>query len=223
MYALPSVFRKNSAEFILDNKEQIQDCNFDGILVRTHDGLGFAKEEFPEYKLMADHGLYTYSDVAIRGFESNGVCSNTVPFELNEKELRNRDNRNSEMIVYGWIPVMYTAQCIYKNFEVCHKNKGTDKVLYLKDRYGKNFPVLCDCINCYNTIYNTQPLYLFGQKQKLDKMNFAGFRLEFLLESEKETLSILKEFKETFMEGKKADMIKWENRFTNGHFKRGIE
>ena len=66
-------------------------------------------------------------------------------------------------------------------------------------------------------------MYLFGQKSKLKKMNISSYRLEFLMESEKETLAILKEFRETFIEDKKADMTKWENRFTNGHFKRGIE
>ena len=222
-FGLPYVFRKNSADDLLSQKEVMGACQFDSILIRTHDGIGFAKEVFPQQIWMADHGLYTYSDAAIQGFAQNGIHKVTVPFELNEKELRARDNHTSEMIVYGWIPVMYTAQCIYKNFESCHKHNPCTNTLYLKDRYAKQFPVLCDCVNCYNIIFNTQPLYLFGQKSKLKKMNISSYRLELLMESEKETLAILKEFRETFIEDKKADMTKWENRFTNGHFKRGIE
>lgn len=222
-FAFPYVFRKNSADTLWEQKHVLDEANLDGLLVRTHDGIGFAKQIFPDQRLIADHGLYTYSDVAIAGFENNQIAQLTVPFELNEKELRNRNNANSEMIVYGWIPVMYTAQCIYKNFESCHKNNVCKNTLFLKDRYAKQFPVQCDCVNCYNIIYNTQPLYLLGQKSKIDKMNVKGYRLEFLMESEKETLSILREFRETFLEDKKADMTKWENKFTNGHFKRGIE
>lgn len=222
-FALPYVFRGNSAEYLHKNMDDIKPEDFDGILVRTHDGIGFAKEVFPHHKIIADHGLYTYSNVALDGFRANGINNFTVPFELNEKELRGRENHDSEMIVYGWIPVMYTAQCIYKNFEDCHKNKECKNLLYLKDRYAKQFPVICDCVNCYNVIYNTQPLYLFGQKSKIDTMGFASYRLEFLTESENEAGTILKEFKDTFIDDKKADMTKWENRFTNGHFKRGIE
>lgn len=223
VFAFPSVFRKNSADAMLENKELIQACNFDGLLLRTHDSVGFAKEVFPKHMLIADHGLYTYSNQALEGYLTNGFSKVTLPFELNEKELKERENKDSEMIVYGWIPVMYTAQCIYKNFESCHKKNSVTMPLFLKDRYAKLFPVQCDCLNCYNTIYNTQPLYLFGQKEKLQKMNFNSFRLEFLYETKKETLGILKEFREVFFEDKKADMTKWENKFTNGHFKRGIE
>ena len=223
VYAFPHVLRKNSVDFILKYKQEIKECQFDGLLVRTHDGVGFAKEVFPELSIIADHGLYTYSDVASKAFADEKITINTIPFELNEKEIKHRNNTQSELIVYGWIPVMYTAQCIYKNFESCHKNVGSDRVLYLKDRYAKNFPVLCDCLHCNNTIFNTQPLYLFGQSAKLVGLRVKGYRLEFLFEDEKEVLSLLKECKETILEGKKADMTKWENRFTNGHFKRGIE
>ncbi len=222
-FALPYVLRKNSAEYMISQKESMDACDFDGLLVRTHDGVGFAKEVFPKLTLIADHGLYTYSDTAIRGFKENGIHQVTVPFELNEKELRGRNNHNSEMIVYGWIPVMYTAQCIYKNFESCHKKTECKNTLFLKDRYAKQFPIQCDCVNCYNIIYNTQPLYLFGQKSKMENFGFRSYRLEFLAESDKETLEILNEFKKTFLKDKPADMAKWENKFTNGHFKRGIE
>lgn len=222
-FAFPYVFRKNSVDIINSNKSLLLSADIDGILVRTHDEAGYAIEEFSEKQIIADHGLYTYSNLALSGFRNSGISAFTAPFELNEKELRGRNNRDSEMIVYGWIPVMYTAQCIYKNFEECHKNNRPKNVLSLKDRYGKQFPVLCDCTNCYNTIFNTQPLYLFGQKDKIEKMGFSGYRLEFLLESERETEEILKQYKDTFIENKKADMTKWENRFTNGHFKRGIE
>lgn len=223
MFAFPSVFRNHSATMFKEQKELFEDCKLDGFLLRTHDSVGFAKEFFPQHTMIGDHGLYAYSDQAVEAFSLNGVSCVTVPFELNEKELRERKNNNSELIVYGWIPVMYTAQCIYKNFESCHKNNPCTTPLFLKDRYAKQFPVQCDCANCYNTIYNTQPLYLFGQKTKIDKMDFCSYRLEFLMESERETSNILKEFKEVFIEDKKADMTKWENKFTNGHFKRGIE
>lgn len=222
-FAMPYVFRKNSVEKMDREQEVYKSAGFDKVFVRTHDGAGYATSAFPDTPVFADHGLYSYSDTAMEGFRKNGIAGFSAPFELNEKELKNRDNHDSEMILYGWIPVMYTAQCIYKNFEECHRQHPAKHVLSLRDRYAKQFPVICDCANCYNVIYNSQPLYLFGQKDKIEKLGFSGYRLEFLLENEKETRQILKEFKEIFIENKKADMTRWENRFTNGHFKRGIE
>lgn len=234
--ALPAVLRKGSVAFLQKHDKEI--LLTDGLLVRTQDGIGAARAMFPQMDLVLDHGVYTYSDTTMAAFREQGIHAFTLPFELNEKEIRGRENADSEMILYGWIPVMYTAQCIYKNFERCHGQDvtkieegnesesqiaGISNVLYLRDRYAKEFPVLPDCRHCYNTIYNTQPLYLFGQKEKVQKCKPASYRLEFLMESEKEMQSILQEFQSAFFKNQKPDMKKWENRFTNGHFKRGIE
>lgn len=65
----------------------------------------------------------------------------TVPLELNRKELQERDNTHSEMFLYGNLPLMVSAQCVHAN---AGADRGCDKmrtVTYLKDRYGKYFPV----------------------------------------------------------------------------------
>ena len=40
--------------------------------------------------------LYTWNDEAIRFWKDQGILRNTVPLELNEKELRHRENAGSE-------------------------------------------------------------------------------------------------------------------------------
>lgn len=93
----------------------------------------------------------------------------TAPYELNRGELKKRDNADSEMVLYGYLPLMTSAQCVHANTGKCHT---TPVVTYLKDRYGKFFPVKNNCMECYNTIYNTTPLMLFGYGKELQKQIF---------------------------------------------------
>ena len=58
---------------------------------------------------------------------------------------------------------------------------------------------------------------------KISDMKFQSLRIEFLSESEQEIKRIFMDYQQAFMEKKKIDMSAWENRFTNGHFRRGIE
>ena len=59
-----------------------------------------------------------------------------LPVELNSRELEARDSRERELLVYGSIPVMVTAQCIRKTVEGCSK---CPEYLYLRDRKRRYF------------------------------------------------------------------------------------
>lgn len=78
-------------------------------------------------------------------------------------------------------------------------------------------------MECYNTIYNTTPLMLFGYGKELQKADFSNFRLNFTVESEEKVRQILAIYETVFYEGRKnlADVYKGE--YTNGHYKRGVE
>lgn len=224
VYAFPFILRKDIEEYLQKNKSEFLNGDFDGVLIRSIDALGFAREVLPkELPLIADHSLYSFSDEAVHTLCAEGCSLLTAPFELNEKEFRHRENVDTEMILYGWIPVMHTAQCIYKNFDVCRKKQSKDEKLFLQDRYFKKFLIAQHCPDCYNTIYNSQPLYLFGHAEKIQKLGFASMRLEFLSESAKDVRQILTDYKTIYQEHQPADLKRWENRYTNGHFKRGVE
>ena len=108
--------------------------------------------------------------------------------ELNRKEILRRENSRSEMIIYGRLPLMITAQCIHKNTLGCmHQHK----VLNLKDRYSVHFPVKNFCSECYNVIYNSLPVCLFKEDVTVKKIAPAAVRLSFTTETEEETEQIL--------------------------------
>ena len=86
----------------------------------------------------------------------------------------------------------------------------------LTDRVGNKMSVLCSCENCYNEIYNSVPLVLLKQMQKLrDKHMVQGFLLAFTDERKEETVSVLDAYKD-------EDTRIYEAPYTNGHWKRGV-
>ena len=84
----------------------------------------------------------------------------------------------------------------------------------MKDQYQKQFPVVNHCQDCYNIIYNSQPVYLLDQWEALRRLGVGAFRISFTTEKKEETEQIL----QAFLERKKP-----EKDFTRGHFKRGVE
>ena len=70
--------------------------------------------------------------------------------KLNYNELREVGLESSELVVYGHVPMMVSAQCVTKTVSGCRKEKG---ILVMKDRYQKEFFVKNNCDYCYN-FYN---------------------------------------------------------------------
>lgn len=207
---LPAIFRAHSSKFYQEVFDEINNCGLNGVVVRNYEELQLVKETFSDLKVVIDHNLYTYNDYAKHAFYEYGILRDTVPLELNQKEIRRRDNKNSEMVIYGYYPLMTTAGCVHKNTDVCDK-KPT--VTYLRDRYNILFPVKNYCYDCYNIVYNSVPVLLFSEKERLNAFEIHHFRMEFTIETAKEVENILDLYEG---KGKAID-------YTNGHYKRGVE
>lgn len=220
-YILPAVFRDKTAEFYRKNAEQILNLNLDGVMVKSYDAAEFVKKQLGvDIALLLDHNLYTYNREAKGLLMQLHPVRDTAPLEANRKELSGRDNRNTELVIYGNLPLMTSAQCIHANIGTCDR---TPKVLYLKDRYGKHFPVKNNCAECYNTIYNSTPLILFDYRRDFEKMGICAYRISFTTEGEKDVKELMKLYQETFGRGKKRLKETFHGEYTNGHYKRGVE
>lgn len=182
---------------------------YDEVYVRSLDELAYYKDKTEN--LVSDYGLYSMNAVAADWLKEEGVKRVTAPVELNEHELLNLGVEDKELIVYGHIPMMVSAQCIHKNTSGCDKAPG---IMYIKDRTEKDIAVENKCAYCYNIIYNANPTSLFGIWNKVEKLNPQVIRINLTIENEEETRKILKSF------SRHEDPI--EN-FTRGHFTRGVE
>ncbi len=118
-YAFPYVLRENSEGLLRKQGSVLK--QFDRIWVRSYDGIGFAKEELylPAEKLALDAGLYVFSNEAAADFMADGFAGYTASMELNRKELAHMENKQAELMLYGYAPLMISAQCVYKNYASC--------------------------------------------------------------------------------------------------------
>lgn len=202
---LPTIFRADSSDYFVSIAKELDKVCFEGFVVKNYEELYLTENLFTGKKVILDHNMYTFNDVSKSAFFEHGVSGDTVPLELNSKEIMHRNNIGSQMIVYGYYPLMTTANCVHKNTKGCDKKQ---KLIYLKDRYNKSFAVCNNCKECYNTIYNSLPTMLIKNMSKLKEAGIRSFRYSFTIETPKQIKAV--------MDDKVAE-------YTNGHYKRGVE
>ena len=154
---LPTIFRADSSDYFVSIAKELDKVSFEGFVVKNYEELYLTENLFTGKKVILDHNMYTFNDVSKSAFFEHGVSGDTVPLELNSKEIMHRNNIGSQMIVYGYYPLMTTANCVHKNTKGCDKKQ---KLIYLKDRYNKSFAVCNNCKECYNTIYNLSLIHI---------------------------------------------------------------
>lgn len=202
---LPTIFRADSSDYFVSIAKELDKVSFDGFVVKNYEEIYLTENLFTGKKVILDHNMYTFNDVSKSAFFEHGVSGDTVPLELNSREIMHRNNIGSQMIVYGYYPLMTTANCVHKNTKGCDKKQ---KLIYLKDRYNKSFAVCNNCKECYNTIYNSLPTMLTKNIGKLKEAGIRSFRYSFTIETPKQIKAV--------MDDKVAE-------YTNGHYKRGVE
>lgn len=217
-YIMPHIFREETKEYYRQDEVKKTLLCYDGILLKSLEELEFLKDYRDKILFAADQNLYTFNHASEKFFEDWGISYDTAPLELNDKELRVRGCQNSEVIVYGHLPMMVSAQCLKKNTDRCDK---VQEILYLKDRKNKEFPVKTHCQFCYNTIYNGTPLVLLENSKEILSLSPRSIRLSFTVEKKKEVVAITQKYIDAFY---KQSFSRLElPDFTRGHFKRGVE
>lgn len=184
-----------------------------GFLVTNMESYHFllkvAKVEKSRIKI--DASLYTMNDYAARWWEEQGITQMTLPYELTKRELRELEQYYSkDLIVYGHIPLMVSAQCPFATKNGCGKGSGGSNSF--TEFYGekqREYLSLNCCKDCYNMIYQKTPLSLLREKESGELEDFLFIRYEFINESPAEVARILQN--------------EFSTKTTLGHFELGIE
>lgn len=235
--SLPVILRAETRKQMKRVKALLDTGLFEGAQTPSPSGLMWLKENGWKGKIAFDHRIYIWNrqtweywsadmDTYCASLELNGRDVLALPSP--EEGKRGRE----EILVYGRIPMMVTANCIRKTAGECPKdvcsergakaeagNGRTGKKLLLIDRYQAEFPVVTDCRFCVNVIYNSVPLSLHGYLGELAESGAAFLRLDFLEENGKETEEILR----LFENGLSGKQVQPEYAFTTGHFRKGAQ
>ncbi len=238
VFVLPEILRSNNTAsvraFVASHPNAYYEASsYDGLGLLLSNGIA------PE-RISCGLRLYAWSDRTKRAFLAFGFSRLSVPVELSFKELLHRDNRNDRMLVYGRIPLMLTANCIKKCYAGCDKKKT---LLYLTDQKGYTFPVINDCSNCTNTVYNSLPLSLFKEAPSVLRLAPGALELSFVTEDKQTVTEVLSECLSAFypdasgldkafaLSGAghsgsaktRSGAARGKAQTTKGHFRRGVK
>ncbi len=197
---------KSSLENVQKNLQQL-----DAVLVRTLDQAvqlrSLPKENRPE--LIFDYTVYAYSRTAADFLCSLGADRLTDPIELNFRELlalRQENDIPRELLVYGHLPMMVSANCVRRTTKGCDRSNS---VTAMKDRMQKSMPVRAYCKYCYNEIYNAEPCVLYDLYEECLRLRSCRQRFDFSVEGRETVHQILS--------GAVPSML------TRGHFHHGVD
>ena len=218
-YIMPMILRGDVTRWYEEHTAEFINTGIDGIVAGSYEALGIFGRSFP---ILADSSLYAWTGRAAEALREAGAAEVTLPVEANEGELRSRHFSGGELILYGYLPLMVSAQCLVKNAESSGCT-GKGGFTVLTDRYGKHFFVKNQCRYCYNILYNTSPLSLLHQQEAVKKLKASGYRISFTRERGGELRQVLAWYEQAFLLGERIDRKRYLTDYTNGHFKRGAE
>ncbi|GMQ60013.1 U32 family peptidase [Vallitalea sediminicola] len=224
--ALPRIFDEAIEKKYSPKFQQIKKLDVEGYLVRTYGEMNLIRST--NKQIVIDYNMNIINNEAISAWIGEGASRITLSPELHNREINNLDTKNSEILVYGYLPLMVSKQCVINNTSNNNKLCYNNKKYYLRDRYGKKFLIDRRCGNCINVIYNSSPLILLDQLDKVNNLGISNLRLEFTTESKEHIVKIMKLFFSIVCNVKKYDResilnIVGVEEFNRGHFLRGIE
>lgn len=206
----PQIIRASDKKFVDRCLELAKEYELDGFLVKSWEMLGALKNYSGE--IIADENLYAFNSYAGKKLAELNLDGITLPIELNNKEIRELeamipDSLILERTIYGYIPMMVSANCIFKTQGKCYKGAAEPRHLgKITDRNKVSFTCVSDCRICMNTIYNSVPTYIDYEKYSLMT---GDYRINFTIEDYKETSDVLNK--------------KIPSNHTGGHNQRGVE
>ena len=206
-FGLPYVSRAAVYDRIVELLEAVKREGLDvAFLVRTREEEMAVSKSGLNYR--TDYNLYVMNNSSAK----LSKAGYTISTELNREEIKELDLSDGDFIVYGYQPVMISAQCVYKNkFGKC-RDRSLDDFVTVTDELSHDFRCRQLCSFCTNIIYNSAKLNLEADKEELIDMGIKRFRYEFTFETEDDI--------DMFFKDRSA---RNSEHFTNGHYQRGVQ
>ncbi|MCR1954384.1 U32 family peptidase [Clostridioides mangenotii] len=230
VYSAPRVIR--NGEFSLISKfKDITDKI--GVQVGTWGSL----DVFENNDKYIDYYLNTFNSESLNYFNSQKVKSVCISVEMSLDEIEETlkyTEVEAEAVVYGYIPMMITEYCPMgvvardckrdKRCVICSQSKYA-----LESADGERFKLFQD-MYCRSTIYNSKPLCVLDDLDRLRRVGISVFRLDFTFEGVHEIKEIVESYLDVIdnnnkLDGKSTQVFKYleKNGIMEGHYYEGIE
>lgn len=185
---LPTI-SKNFIQFDFD-KTLVTYPKIKGFVLSNISHLKLLEKYSDEYEFIANYTLNIFNDLTLNELTKFGISLCDISPELSQDVLNSLSSQfNTEMIVYGKLPVMNSNYCLLgksnKCYLKCKKHCQDYSEFYLKDRMGLDFKLQLE--NGITTIYNSKITSI-----ESSELNVNSIRLDFLNESLSEINDIIK-------------------------------
>jgi len=139
------------------------------------------------FKLRGDFGLGVFNSQSLKELRRMGFLSATASFELKLAQIRDLSKAvDTELIVYGRLPLMIMENCIIKNRTgLC----ACENVNLLTDRIVAQFPIV-KARGCRNELLNAKKLFLADKQKDYQEIGLWGTRLMFTTENPRECAQV---------------------------------
>ena len=131
---LPHIFRSREEAYFARSWQQLLDAGFDGILAKNLEEAVWLREKGNRLPVGLDSSVYSWNSAANETLKELGAAFFTLPLELTRREMEpvvragERRDFPAELVIYGYYPMMVTAQCPVSTAEGCsHTPKLTSR------------------------------------------------------------------------------------------------
>lgn len=167
----------------------------DAYLIQNIESLSFLQEVVgvSASQIRTDASLYVMNQETVKWWQEQGICQMTVPWELTAREWQQSiDKEQQQVIIYGHIPLMVSAQCLACNTGHCRKaEQDACRQLIFQGEKKRRFLAVNFCKYCYNIIYQGFPFSIQRETETLRQKGFYSWRYEFTVETAEQVKQIL--------------------------------
>lgn len=173
---LPHILKGDKYNEFKNLCEKVSACGIDRFVCRNIEQIGFLGSDNWEklsdkVHIITDSSIYIFNAFAKE--ELRRLCGNagvildrmTLPLELTDKEMQSVKGSDTELVVYGNIPLMVSEQCVRRTYGKCDGNWGS---VNLRGPKGSSYTVKSMCEFCYSVMN--------GEKLNLTEENLEGFK-----------------------------------------------
>ncbi len=180
----PAIVSDKEYDEYTNGIKSLKNIGFERLYVHNISGL---QNDFG-FNLHGSWRLNTANSLAACECAENGISSVMPSLELSLPQIRDiAKNLHSadvsvEVLVYGYIPLMTTENCIVRNFGDGTCPCGGD-TQYMTDRLGKRFPIMRDGESCRSVLLNSCPVFMADKIDDLKKAGVDLVNIRFSIES----------------------------------------
>lgn len=193
--------------------------NVEGFVIKNFESYALFQQYAKDSgkKAVLDYNMYTFNQKTKEFWKKNQVEYSTAAIELNGAEWRENGLEGQDVILYGYMPLMTSVQCVEKNTKGC---QNIPNQLVLSDKGDRKYYAMNRCKYCYNQLYDSVPLSLHEYFEEILNLSPRNLRLDFVVENEEKTRQVV-EFYLKLWKKERSYQCPLKT-YTTGHYRKGV-